>query len=322
MAHHSIEDYFPDGNIPNLRIKNTPVPPAEDARPDPTDVSAALEPVVELLDGKLIAVITGAGISTDSGLPDYRSPGAVDRHPMTLQQFMSDESYRRHYWARNHSGWLAPLRAQPNAGHLALAQMERDGIIDGVITQNVDMLHARAGTRSLVNLHGRFDRVMCTSCHRIFPRAALHKRLTELNPTWQISIDEGDVAPDADLDVGDTSGFVIANCPACGGILRTDVVFFGGTVRPPIVRAARTLVEKADALLVAGSSLAVGSAMRFVRQAHHEDKPIAIINRGATRGDRFAQVRVNIGTSTALPYLAERLHASAAPRQARPVFSR
>lgn len=203
---------------------------------------------------------------------------------------MEEWSQAHSYWPRSGvrawPGTLAVLSEQPYCGRPFLRS-----IIDGVITQNVDMLHARAGTHSLVNLHGRFDRVMCTSCHRIFPRAALHKRLVELNPTWQISIDEGDVAPDADLDVGDTSGFVIANCPACGGILRTDVVFFGGTVRPHIVRAARTLVEKADALLVAGSSLAVGSAMRFVRQAHHEDKPIAIINRGATRGDRSKRWR-------------------------------
>ncbi|MEZ7898061.1 MAG: Sir2 family NAD-dependent protein deacetylase [Flaviflexus sp.] len=305
---NSIEDYFPGGTVPRLRIKNIQAPPAEAARPEPIDLQAALQPALDLVSGKKIAVITGAGISTDSGLPDYRSPGSPPRNPMTIQQFMASESFRSHYWARNHVGWQHPAKAKANVGHKALAALERRGIVTGVITQNVDMLHAAAGTKRLVNLHGRGDRVTCTNCGMIMPRSEFDIILKELNPGWaERHIDDVEIAPDADAAIEQTEGFVVADCPICGGILRTDVVFFGGSVRPSDTQEARTIVSESDAVLVAGSSLAVASALRFVREAHRDNKPIVIINRGETRGDKYAQLHVHVGTSRALPYLAENL---------------
>ncbi|MDO5034859.1 MAG: Sir2 family NAD-dependent protein deacetylase [Actinomycetaceae bacterium] len=301
---NSIGDYFPSGNVPNLTIKNIEAPPADAARPEPEDVGAAVQPVADLLRGKKFAVITGAGVSTDSGLPDYRSPGAPDRNPMTIQQFMADESYRTHYWARNHIGWSRPYHAAPNAGHYALAHLENRGKVTGIITQNVDMLHVVAGSRKVVHLHGRGDRVVCTQCGLEMSRQSLHRILVELNPGWtERHVADVEIAPDADAAIADTAGFKVAPCPRCGGILRTDVVFFGGKVKPADIEMGRKFVDEADALLVAGSSLAVASAMRFVRQASREGKAIAIINRGPTRADKLADVQVYAGTSKALPYL-------------------
>ncbi len=301
---NSIDAYFPRGNVPNLRIKNIEAPPADAARPEPDDIASAVEPIVELVKGKRLAVVTGAGVSTDSGLPDYRSPGSPRRNPMTIQQFMASESYRTHYWARNHVGWSRPYRAAPNAGHYALAHLEHRGIVTGVITQNVDMLHSAAGSRRVVHLHGRGDRVVCTQCEYSMDRQDLHTILTELNPGWsERHVDDVEIAPDADAAITDTADFTVADCPRCGGILRTDVVFFGGRVNPADIEEAGRVVSESDALLVAGSSLSVASALRFVRQASRADMPIAIINRGPTRADDAASVHVYAGTSRALPFL-------------------
>ncbi|MFY9262815.1 MAG: NAD-dependent deacetylase [Actinomycetaceae bacterium] len=305
---HRIEDYFPTTSPPNLRVKNIAAPPASAARPDPSNIAQALTPVRDLLVGKTLAFITGAGLSTDSGLPDYRSPGSPPRHPITLQQFMGDYRWRRHYWARNHQGWFGPQLAQPNAGHFALAELEHRGVVNGLITQNVDRLHSRAGSRNVVDLHGRYNEVLCTECGEITSRQSLHERLEALNPGFRIADPRVmDIAPDADASVADTTGFRIVNCLKCGGILRTNVVFFGGKVPHDDVVHAREIVSDADALVVAGSSLAVGSAMRFVRQAAKENKPVVMINRGPTRGDKYATLNVHIGTSTALPWLAQHL---------------
>ncbi|VEI12571.1 Sir2 family NAD-dependent protein deacetylase [Trueperella bialowiezensis] len=305
---HRIEDYFPSSHVPNLRVKNVEVPPASAAIPDPHDLAQALQPALDLLRGKKIAALTGAGLSTDSGLPDYRSPGSRKRNPITIQQFMAEERWRRHYWARNHQGWLGPRMAAPNAGHKALADLERRGILTGLITQNVDRLHTRAGSRRTVDLHGRFDEVVCTECNRVFTRDSLHKRLLAANPTWVSDAPENDaIAPDADATVENTQGFQVVGCERCGGILRTNVVFFGGTVRPEDVRAATDIIDEADALLVAGTSLPVQSALRLVRTAHRADKPIVIINRGHTKGDKYADVIVHAGTTESLSWLAEQL---------------
>lgn len=301
---NSIEDYFPRGSVPNLRIKHIEAPPAEAALPEPENLDEAMAEAVAILRGKKLAVITGAGLSTDSGLPDYRSPGSPRRNPMTLQQFMASPAQRSHYWARNHVGWSRPYRALPNAGHYALAHLEHRSIVTGVITQNVDMLHRSAGTKRLVNLHGRGDRVICTRCGHVLARAELHETLTELNPGWtERHVADVEIAPDADAAISETAGFIVADCPRCGGILRTDVVFFGGTVRRSDIDEARTICSESDALLVAGSSLSVASAMRFIREASNENKPIIIINRGPTRGDKYAADHVYVGTSSALPYL-------------------
>nr|NLD40220.1 NAD-dependent deacetylase [Actinomycetales bacterium] len=293
-----------------MRIRNVPPPPLEAARPEPEDLDAALAPVVDALAGRTLAVITGAGISTDSGIPDYRSPGSSPRTPMTIQQFMADERWRRHWWARNQVGWHTPRTAHPNAGHLALATLEERGIVTGVITQNIDRLHARAGTRRLVELHGRHDRIRCSQCGTHFPRAEVAEWLDELNPGWvDAHIKDAETAPDADAVLTETASFRVAPCPVCGGILRADVVFFGDTVPPEAVVAAAAMVDESEALLVAGSSLAVASALRFVRRAHRDGRPIAIINRGDTRADEFAAATAHVSTSRALPWLAERLPA-------------
>ena len=281
-------------------------PGAETATPEPADVPAALAPVVDILAAATTtAALTGAGISTDSGVPDYRSPGSPPRRPMTHQQFLASDTQRRHYWARNHLGWPFLRAARPNAGHLALAALEHGAVVNGVITQNVDLLHLKAGSLNVVHLHGRFDRVVCLDCGTVISRETYDAVLTALNPGWrERHIDDVEVAPDADAVLDSTADFRIAPCPRCGGVVMPDVVFFGGTTPRRRVEAARAIVDDADALLVVGSSLAVMSGLRFVRQAAKDGKPVVIINRGPTRGDELATVKVQMSTTDALVHLA------------------
>jgi NAD-dependent SIR2 family protein deacetylase len=265
---------------------------------------------VAALAGHRLAVLTGAGLSTDSGLPDYRGPEAAPRNPMTYEQFTASASYRQHYWARNHLGWHSMYRTEPNPGHLAIADMERAGTVLGVITQNVDRLHERAGSGRVIDLHGNYNRIRCLSCGWTCTRSEPDERLLALNPDFLDRVTElGDVeiAPDADAVLESTSGFVVADCGVCGGPLKPDIVFFGESVPPQRVREAFGIVDDAGALLVAGTSLAVMSGLRFVRHAARANKPIVIVNRGLTRGDELATVRLNAGTSEALSVLAERL---------------
>lgn len=267
-----------------------------------------LRSAVGLLAGKRLAVLTGAGLSTDSGIPDYRGPDSVPRNPMTYQQFTGDEALRRRYWARNHVGWHHLRRADPNDGHRALARMEQRGLLTGLITQNVDRLHSTAGSTNVVDLHGTYDRVVCLSCRSSFGRQDIARLLERLNPGYlERTGDAGDVAPDADADVDDTSDFTIAPCPVCGGMLKPDFVYFGENVPKDRVERAYSMVDDAGALLVAGSSLTVMSGLRFVRHAAKHDKPVVIINRGATRGDEFASLKLELGASEGLAYLAEAL---------------
>ncbi|WP_298251739.1 NAD-dependent protein deacetylase [uncultured Arthrobacter sp.] len=269
---------------------------------------ARLDDAVAVLAGLPLAVLTGAGLSTDSGIPDYRGPQSVKRSPMTYQQFVGDESLRRRYWARNHVGWRHLRRADPNAGHAAVARMEERGLLTGLITQNVDKLHSSAGSSNVIDLHGTFDRVICLQCASVFPRSRVAEILEELNPGYlERESDAGDVAPDADADVDDTGDFTMAPCPVCGGMLKPDFVYFGENVPKDRVAAAYGLVDAAGALLVAGSSLTVMSGLRFVRSAVKQGKPVVIINRGWTRGDEFATLKIEVGVSEALTYLAERL---------------
>ena len=284
------------------------MPGADDTRPPagPADLDAALA----VLSGHRLTVLTGAGLSTDSGLPDYRGPQARPRNPVTYEQFVGSPGYRRHYWARNHLGWHSVYRTEPNSGHRALAALERAGTVLGVITQNVDRLHERAGSVQVVDLHGHYDRIRCLSCGWVCTRSELDERLTALNPDFLDRVTElGDVeiAPDADAVLETTAGFVVADCPSCGGMLKPDIVFFGESVPPERVRRAFGLVDAAGALVVAGTSLAVMSGLRFVRHAAREGKPVVIINRGLTRGDELATVRLNAGTSEMLGLLAQRL---------------
>jgi len=282
-------------------------PAAGTAAAEPED-AAGLEKALELLAGRRFAVLTGAGISTDSGIPDYRGPDSAPRTPMTYQQFVGDEELRRRYWARNHVGWTYLRRADPNPGHLAVARLEKERLTTGLITQNVDRLHQAAGSEHVIDLHGRYDRVLCLDCGTVLPRSELAVMLERLNPGFlELSGDAGDIAPDADAEVEDIAGFVIPPCPVCGGVLKPDFVFFGENVPRGRVVAAYAMVDAAQALLVAGSSLTVMSGLRFVRHAAKEGKPVVIINRGATRGDDKATLKLHLGVSEALTHLAEHL---------------
>lgn len=284
------------------------MPGAPDLRPRASQ--AELDAAVAVLAGRRLAVLTGAGLSTDSGLPDYRGPDARRRRPMTYDQFVGGADFRRHYWARNHLGWHSMRRTEPNEGHRALARLEASGVVAGVITQNVDRLHQRAGSVRVVDLHGHYDLIACLACEWTCSRAELDAMLGALNPGFLERVSEvGDVeiAPDADAVLEATADFGVADCPVCGGILKPDIVFFGESVPPQRVRAAFDLVDASTAMLVAGTSLAVMSGLRFVRHAARTGLPIVIVNRGLTRGDDLATVRLNAGTSEALSYLAVRL---------------
>ncbi|WP_233506818.1 NAD-dependent protein deacetylase [Jiangella anatolica] len=267
-----------------------------------------------VLSGRSVAVLTGAGISTDSGIPDYRGPDSPPRTPMTYQQFVGDPDRRRHYWARNHVGWRHVHRTRPNPGHLAISRMEADGVAVGVITQNVDTLHDAAGSRNVIDLHGRYDRVICLSCGRVVPREHVAARLTALNPDFADEVADAEIAPDADAVIEATAHFRVADCEVCGGILKPDIVYFGENVPKPRVEAAYALVDSAGALLVAGSSLTVMSGLRFVRHAHKTGRPVIIVNRGLTRGDDLATVKVDAGCSPVLTVLASVLTGSAVAR--------
>lgn len=266
--------------------------------------------LVALLRGRRVAVLTGAGMSTDSGIPDYRGPDSPPSNPMTIRQFTSDPVFRQRYWARNHLGWRHMDGTQPNAGHRALAALERAGVVSGVITQNVDLLHSKAGSRLVIDLHGTYARVICLECGHTMARAALAGLLEQANPGFADSaapVGGIAVAPDADAVVADTASFRVVDCPRCGGMLKPDIVYFGESVPKQRVAQAFSLVDDADALLVAGSSLTVYSGYRFVRHAAATGKPVAIINRGRTRGDDLADVKIDNGCSPMLALLADEL---------------
>ena len=266
-----------------------------------------------ILAGDRFAVLTGAGLSTDSGIPDYRGPGAAHRAPMTYQEFIGEADNRRRYWARNHIGWSHLRRADPNAGHAAVARLEHRGLLTGLITQNVDRLHEDAGSVNVVDLHGRFDQVVCLACHRRYSRTLLARVLEELNPGFlerALSAGVVEMAPDADATVEDAaliSSFVVAHCPACGGTLKPDFVYFGENVPKDRVERSYAMVDEAGALLVAGSSLTVMSGLRFARHTAKHGKPVVIINRGQTRADELATVKLDAGVSEALTWLAAEL---------------
>jgi NAD-dependent SIR2 family protein deacetylase len=266
--------------------------------------------LVALLHGRRVAVLTGAGMSTDSGIPDYRGPDSPPSNPMTIRQFTSDPVFRQRYWARNHVGWRHMDDTLPNAGHRALAALERSGVVSGVITQNVDLLHTKAGSRNVINLHGTYAEVICLSCGHTVARAELAEMLEAANPGFverAEAVGGIAVAPDADAVVNDTSSFTIVDCTSCGGMLKPNIVYFGESVPKDVVAQAYRIVDEADALLVAGSSLTVFSGFRFVRHAAALGVPVAIINRGRTRGDDLATVKIDTGCSPMLALLADEL---------------
>ncbi len=232
---------------------------------------------------------------------------------MTIRQFTSDPVFRQRYWARNHVGWRHMDETLPNAGHRAVAALERNGVVTGVITQNVDLLHTKAGSRDVINLHGTYAQVICLSCGDSMTRAALAEELDALNPGFIERVEAVGglaVAPDADAVVADTASFRYLDCPSCGGMLKPDIVYFGENVPKAVVEQAFSLIDAADALLVAGSSLTVFSGYRFVRHAAALGIPVAIVNRGPTRGDDLATVKVEGGCSELLTLLSEELAAA------------
>jgi len=252
-----------------------------------------LSALVDLLRTRRTVALTGAGCSTESGIPDYRGEGRVRRTSIQYREFVGSEAVRRRYWGRSVAGWSTIAAARPNAAHRALAALEARGRIAGVITQNVDGLHHAAGSRRVVELHGALARVRCLGCGALAARAELQDRLLAANPGWLTHA--ASAAPDGDADLPDetVADFRVDVCRRCAGVLKPDVVFFGENVPRATAEAAWALFDEAEALLVVGSSLAVFSGFRFVLRAAERALPIAIVNRGPTRGDDRAAVRVD-----------------------------
>lgn len=274
-------------------------------------MDAAFERLAMLLRGRRITVLTGAGCSTESGIPDYRGPATPPRRrpPIQHREFVDREPMRRRYWARSLLGWPRLAGATPNAGHRALAELEQRGVVAGLITQNVDGLHGAAGSRDVVELHGALARVRCLGCDARLSRTDLQARLLEANPGWADRAHDVEVAPDGDVDLPDelVADFAVVACAACGGVLMPDVVFFGGSVPKPTLEAAWAAFDRGEVLLVVGSSLTVFSGYRFVRRAAERGVPVAILNQGPTRGDEHATIRVDARAGNALPALARAL---------------
>ncbi|HEY0503011.1 MAG TPA: NAD-dependent protein deacetylase [Lysobacter sp.] len=259
----------------------------------------ALSPAAERLQTWLaphrrVFVLTGAGCSTDSGIPDYRdADGQWKRaQPVTFQAFTGDALTNARYWARSFIGWPRISQARPNAAHRALAAWEPAERMSVLLTQNVDGLHQRAGSRAVIDLHGRLDGVVCLGCGTPSPRASMQERLADMNPEWA-GLDAA-TAPDgdADLDGHDFRAFRVPSCTQCGGMLKPDVVFFGENVPRERGRRATEALQASDALLVVGSSLMVYSGFRFARMASETGLPIAILNRGRTRADDLAGLKI------------------------------
>ena len=271
----------------------TRIPPGPEASPeaDPGQVLAGL-----IAAGNVV-ILSGAGLSTESGIPDYRGPTGLTRRgqPMTYQDFTATAAARQRYWARSHTGWQAIARATPNAGHRAVAELEHRGRLAGIITQNVDGLHQAAGASNVIELHGSLDRVRCLGCAGRTSRAQLHQRLAVANPGWADAVTVTQVNPDGDVVLPEeqVAGFRVVDCTGCGGLLMPDVVFFGENVPRPRVDQCTALIAGSAALVVLGSSLTVMSGFRFVRQAAKAGIPVVIVNQGATRGDALALATVD-----------------------------
>ncbi len=271
------------------------------------ELQAGLVESADLLRGHRVALLTGAGISTDSGIPAYRGEGArPGSDPMTIQTYLGDEAARRRYWVGGHLGWRAFANAHPNPGHLALADMEASGVVSGVITQNVDGLHLRAGSSHVIEVHGTMRRVFCLHCGQVFDRRDIAVQIEERNP-WITVPENVALAPDGDVLPETTDGFIVPTCTVCDGMLKPDVVFFGEYVPQDRFRAAESLLRASSALIVAGSSLVVNSGVRLIERARRRGIPLIIVNREPTRADPWANVTLAAGTSDVLPALQELL---------------
>ncbi len=294
-------------------MTTTAIPPAPVLPPtrDDGDVARDVRALVTLLAGRRLVALTGAGCSTESGIPDYRGQGkSPSRTPIQHDAFLRHAEVRRRYWARATVGWARFRGALPNPAHQALAAMEAGGALAGVITQNVDRLHAAAGSRRVVELHGALEDVRCLTCGTLEARMDVHERLLDENPGWLERV-SGEVRPDGDADLPDeqVEDLRVVDCLVCGGVLKPDVVFFGGNVGEATLAAAWKLFDEAEALLVVGSSLAVWSGYRFVRRATERSVPVAIVNLGPTRADAEAVLRVPARAGEVLPALARSLGA-------------
>ncbi|SER62565.1 NAD-dependent protein deacetylase, SIR2 family [Pedococcus cremeus] len=274
-------------------------------------VATVLDEFVDLLAGGDVLVLTGAGISTESGIPDYRGPDGKRRvQPMQYSEFVGSSTARQRYWARSYVGWQRFSSAGPNAGHRAVATLQRAGIVGPVITQNVDGLHQAAGAAEVTELHGALERVVCLTCGDRTSRWDLDERMRQANPGYEVSSNE--IRPDGDIALNalDVEDFVVPLCLVCGrDTLKPDVVFFGESVPKPVVEHCFSLTERARALLVLGSSLKVMSGYRFVRRAAAHGIPVGIITHGPTRGDGEATHRLDAPLGTTLTELVSRLAA-------------
>jgi NAD-dependent SIR2 family protein deacetylase len=262
---------------------------------------APLGETADLLKARSWVALTGAGISTDSGIPDYRGPTSARATPMQYGEFVSSADAQRRYWARSFLGWQRIGQAKPNDGHRLLVDLESAGLC-GVITQNVDGLHTAAGSSRVINLHGEIATVVCLDCRHRTSRRAVQNRLSRLNPDLDTTraTDSFSVRPDGDAVMDSWRTFVLPDCMVCGGRLKPDVVFFGESVPKSRVEGAYRLVDDADVLVVLGSSLTVMSGLRFVRHSAKNGRPVVIINRGSTRGDHLAMIKIECGCSEAL----------------------
>lgn len=269
-----------------------------------------------LLTGASWLALTGAGISTDSGIPDYRGPNARPAKPMLYQEFVGSDAHRRRYWARAMLGWQSFGSARPNAGHRALAELA-DRRLTGIVTQNVDGLHQAAGSPDVLEIHGSIGRVVCLQCGTVTDRQLMQQALQDANPRWREFLPPATnsaenssperLRPDGDAEVSEWRWMRLVDCDRCGGMLKPDVVFFGESVPKDRVRDAFALLSAADVLVVAGSSLTVMSGLKYVRHHAAQGKPVALINRGPTRADDLATVRLEQGTSEVLSELAHTL---------------
>lgn len=258
----------------------------------PSAMSYGIEHARSLMAGRSIAVLTGAGVSTDSGIPDYRGAGRVQKHPLTFDQFMGSQENRARYWARSFVGWSRVALATPNLAHLSIARAESAGWVSKVITQNVDGLHQRAGSKSVIELHGRLDQVLCSGCGDILSRNELDARIKQLNPDLSQDLNV-EFSPDGDAEVAVPREFRVPDCGLCGSHYKPDVVFFGEQVPKDRVARANEAIEQAQALLVAGTSLAVNSGLRLVKQAKNRGIPVVVVNLGETKADPIADIKLS-----------------------------
>jgi NAD+-dependent protein deacetylase sirtuin 4 len=266
---------------------------------------AELEALASLCRGRRVVVLSGAGCSTESGIPDYRGEGtrARARNPVRFDAYVKDPAARTRYWARAMIGWPRLRAAPPNSAHRALASLEHAGVLTSLITQNVDRLHQAAGSRRVIELHGALAEVRCLTCGCFESRDDLQARLEQLNPGW--SSKQAPLAPDGDAELeASLAGFRTADCRACAGLLKPNVVFFGEQVSQAVVDDAYESVAAAELLLVVGSSLTVFSGLRFVKRAHASGIPIAIVNVGPTRAKGLATLEVEARLGDMLPRLA------------------